>query len=378
MRIAFNATLLLSPLTGIGQYAFELARRLAASAQWEPHFFYRLHWSREVRAAPLPGAGKVLPAVRRWVPQSYALSHAAQNWAFQAGVRRLRPQVYLEPAFVPYSFDGPTVVTVHDLSWIRHPECHPPERVRAMERYFEPGLKRASVLLTDSEFVKREIVDVFGFPADRIVAIPLGADRVFHPRGTAELARVLQPLQLEAARYFLAVGTLEPRKNLVSAIRAHAALPEATRRAYPLIIAGLKGWGTAAIEAELAPRVARGEVRLTGYLERDALATLVAGATALVYPSLYEGFGLPPLEAMACGVPVITSNAASLPEVVGDAGIQLDALDVDALRDAMAQLAGDPALRAALGSRGLERAGLFSWDRCAAETFAVCRRAAAH
>ena len=161
MRIAFNATALLSPLTGIGQYAFELAQRLRADASLAPYFFYANGWSREVRSAPLPAARVVLPLIRRFLPNSYAISRHVQGEYFKHGVRQHKPDVYHEPNFLPFEFDGPTVTTVHDLSWIRHPEAHPKERVKAMNRYFEPCLRRSDLVLTDSEFVRQEVIEMF-------------------------------------------------------------------------------------------------------------------------------------------------------------------------------------------------------------------------
>lgn len=361
----------------MGQYTYELARRLAADPRIDPDFFYALGWSRQVREAPVPGGGKVFPLLRRRVPHAYILSRFAQGLRFSLHARRGRFDLYHEPNFLAHRFNGPTVTTVHDLSWIRFPEAHPEERVRAMHRFFEPGLRRSSLILTDSQFVKQEVIDVFGIDPGRILAIPLGVNPAFHPRGAHETAALLQSQELIHGNYLLAVGTLEPRKNLVTALRAYAGLPESAQRAYPMVLAGLKGWHTSALEREMAPLVAKGRLRVTGYLTREDLATLVAGATGLVYPSIYEGFGLPPLEAMACGVPTIVSNVASLPEVVADTGLLIEPHDVEGLREAMLRLIESPELRADLAARALARAGQFSWDQCANETVAAYRLALA-
>lgn len=376
MRIAFNAIALLSPLTGIGQYSLELATRLAADPEHEAEFFYAYGWSKQARPEPLKGAGAVLPLLRRRVPYSYAISRFIQGRRFSRRAESGRFDVYHEPNFLAFRFSGPTVTTVHDLSWIRFPQAHPVERVRAMNRYFEPGLRRSSLILTDSEFVKREVMEVFGIAPERIVSIPLGVSPLFRRLGPAETAGVLAAQGLSHGNYLLTVGTLEPRKNLISALRAYARLPEASRRAFPLVLAGLKGWHSDELDREMAPLLASGQVRLTGYLSREDLAVVIAGATALVYPSIYEGFGLPPLEAMACGVPTIVSNVASLPEVVGDTGLLVDPHDHGGLRDAMARLIDSPELRAALADKALARSARFSWDTCYAATVAAYRRAA--
>ena len=309
------------------------------------------------------------------MPHSYAIGRLlrARNFAREIASRKF--DVYHAPNFLSFPFPGPTVTTVHDLSWIRYPQSHPIERVRAMNRYFEPGLRRSSLVLTDSLFVKQELIDVFGLAPERVLAIPLGVAPLFHPRGPQETAAVLQAQGLTHGNYLLTVGTLEPRKNLVAALRAYALLPQSTQRAFPLVLAGMKGWHSDELDREMAPLLASGRVRMTGYLAREDLAALIAGATALVYPSIYEGFGLPPLEAMASGVPTIVSNVSSLPEVVGDTGLLVEPHDHTSLRDAMLRLLDAPGLRAELAARAQVRAARFTWDQCAAETFAAYERA---
>jgi glycosyltransferase involved in cell wall biosynthesis len=169
-------------------------------------------------------------------------------------------------------------------------------------------------------------------------------------------------------QYLLAVGTLEPRKNLQVALQAFMQLPAALRQRYPLVIVGMKGWHTSALQEQLAPLVRAGEVRQLGYLSRDDLATIIAGALTLIYPSIYEGFGLPPLEAMACGVPVITSKVSSLPEVVGNTGLLIDPHDAEALAQAIQTLVLDADLRRDLSLKALARSREFTWDRCMAQT----------
>ena len=191
MRVAFNATGLLSPLTGIGQYSRQLALGLAAHDALDAEFFYGAYWSIEVRAAPLPSAASALPWIRRNVPFSYELRRLVQKHRFAAHAKPGRFDLYHEPNILPLPFGGPTVITVHDLSWIRYPHTHPVERVRAMGKYFEPGLQRASLILTDSEFVKRELMEVFGVKPERIQSVPLGVEALFRPQSATETLSVL-------------------------------------------------------------------------------------------------------------------------------------------------------------------------------------------
>lgn len=374
MRVAFNATSLLSPLTGIGQYSRHLALGLAGHPEIEADFFYGAVWSREVRSDPPAAVASALPWLRKHVPGSYALRRIVQNHRFAAHAKPARFDIYHEPNILPLPFDGPTVVTVHDLSWIRYPQAHPVERVRAMSKHFEPGLRRASLILTDSEFVKRELIEVFGLQPERIRPVMLGVEALFRPMTSDETRQVLQAHQLTHGQYLLAVGTLEPRKNLQVALRAFMQMPERIRQRLPLVLVGMKGWRTSELERQIAPMVQAGEVRQLGYLPREELAAIVAGATTLIYPSVYEGFGLPPLEAMACGVPVIASNVSSIPEVVGDSGVLIDPQDVDSLRHAIEAMIAAPEARAAMGARALARSANFSWDQCVTETVDAYRQ----
>jgi alpha-1,3-rhamnosyl/mannosyltransferase len=364
-------------MTGIGQYAFHLARGLEARKDIDLTCFYGTSFDRLV--APRPG--NVSPgarvALRKYLPGAYRLRQVLEQVQFDRGRRGRRFDVYHEPNFLAQRFDGPTLITAHDVSWIRFPETHPPERVRAMNRYFEPILRRATLVLTISQFVKGELLEVYGGAPDRILPIPLGVDPLFRPRDAAETHSVLEPLGLRHGGYFLSVGTLEPRKNLQATVRAYASLPAAVRARHPLVLAGMKGWRTTALERLLEPLVQSGEVKALGYLPREDLARVTAGALTLVFPSLYEGFGLPPLEAMGCGVPPIISTAGALVEVVGDCGLVVEPQDVDALAAAMTRMAQDAALRETLGARSRARAATFTWERCVDQSVAAYRRAAA-
>ena len=374
LRIAFNGSALLSPLTGVGQYAKSLAEQLALDEQIELHFLYAAAWSREIRGQPIKKIGTIKDLVKKVVPQAYRVSRALQNWRFGAGVRQLRPDLYHEPNFLPFHFDGPTVITAHDLSWIRFPETHPAERVEVMNRLFPPALERADHILTDAEYVRQEIITEFGIPANKITSVPLGARSIFHPRSEAECLPVLAERNLRYRQYVLCVGTLEPRKNLELVIRTYASMPPAFRERCPLVIVGMKGWLTSRLESVMQPLVASGELRPLGFASDEALASLYAGAMALVYPSLYEGFGLPPLEAMASGTPVIVSDRSTLPEVVGEAGLTIDVHDDAGLRAAVQRLDEDDVFWQAKSTASLEQASRFSWARCAQETLAVYRK----
>jgi glycosyltransferase involved in cell wall biosynthesis len=376
LKVAFNAIALLTPLTGIGQYSYQIAQGLLDHPEIEPEFFWGSSWSGGLPAHhDTPQAISWLSKVRRLVPGAYGVRRMMHERVFRRHTRGGRFDLYHEPNIMLLPFDGPGVVTVHDLSWIRYPETHPGYRVRALNRHFESGLRRATRIVTDSAFVKQELIEVFGVDPGRIRPVLLGVEPDFQPRSADQTRATLARHGLEHGRYLLAVGTLEPRKNLRTVLDAYARLPEAVRARTPLVLVGMMGWRTSSLEAQLAPLVASGQVRLLGYVPRTDLGQIIAGGISLVYPSIYEGFGLPPLEAMACAVPPIVSNVSSLPEVVGDAGVSLDPFDIDGMTEAMRYMIEDESARASLALRARERAQTFTWDRAVAQTIAVYREA---
>ena len=368
MKLAVNARPLLSPVTGIGRYLRGLMAAVERDGRFVPDYFYATHWSRDLGLAPgrttSPRIANMLRSLRPLRP----LLRSVQRRNFLAGLRRDAFAFYFEPNYIPFATDLPTIITIHDLSHLRHPETHPGGRVRELARELPAAIDKAACILAVSEFTRREIIATFGTSPERVVTTPLGVDPRFFPRAQHATRATLAPLDLTHGRYFLAVGTLEPRKNLVTTLDAHARLPPRVRTAYPLVVAGMSGWRHGAISRRLESARARGDARLLGHVGDDALPALYAGAAMLAYPSLYEGFGLPPLEAMASGIPVAVSDRASLPEVVGDAGILVDPYDVDGLTAAMLRIVEDPRFGADMAARGIERAKAFTWERCAGMT----------
>lgn len=371
MRLLFNATALLSPLTGIGQYGFHLAGELLKTPGLETDFFYGSFWDKERIVTRPPGIARLPPFVKKITPFYTQISRLYREYEFSQRTKAAKYDVYHEPNYLPLRFSGPTVITVHDLSWIRYPETHPVERVSMMNRYFDKALRQASALITDAEFVRQEIIQTFGVRPEKITAIPLGVESIFRPRSEEETQTVLAAHDLVHKNYFLTVGTLEPRKNLSLAIRAYSALPEPIRKRFPLVVVGMLGWHSAEIERLIAPLQRTGYIRQLGYVSRSDLATIVAGATTLIYPSIYEGFGLPPLEAMASGTPVICSNVSTLPEVVGDAGILIDPHDVKGLQGQLEAITSDQKLCDELAARARKRSLNFTWAKCADQTLSV-------
>ena len=372
IRLAMNASPLLLPHTGIAAYTRNLAQALLRSGEVDARFFYGFGWSREIRAAALPGAGGLRAVLLKLLPRPYWLKRlGVQQRNFARGVRQHGFDVYHEPSFLSFRFPGPSVITIHDLSPLRYPETHPPERVRNIKQYLPDAIARAARIITDSEFVKREVVETLQVDPRRIEAIHLGVSPDYRPRRADETSACLARYGLQHGSYVLAVGTLEPRKNLVEAVEAHASLPEPLRKRLPLVIAGAKGW----LSAELEERIAADEVRWLGYVPAADLPVLYSAARLLVYPSIYEGFGLPVLEAMASGIPVLTSDQASLPEVAGEAALMVNPREREALRNAILRLVEDSREAARRVELGLVQARRFTWERCAERTLSVYRQA---
>jgi glycosyltransferase involved in cell wall biosynthesis len=267
-----------------------------------------------------------------------------------------------------------SVLTAYDLTCFRHPETLP-LRFRLLLRMLVPLMARnADHIICISEFTRSEYRTLLGVPDDRMTVVPLapsfGVDDVDPARSEAVAASVRQTFGIERD-YILSVGTLQPRKNLVNLIRAFNALARQPGFDLDLVAVGASGWGTAAIDRERAQSPARERMRFLGTATHADLRALYQAARVFVYPSLYEGFGIPTLEAMAAGVPVITSRCSAMPEIAGDAALLIDPLDPEAIAAAIRRLVDDPDLADALCAKGRERAATFSWERTARETAEV-------
>ncbi len=275
---------------------------------------------------------------------------------------------------IPRLKNRPVVATLHDAIALSHLDGlrYHWKGLRAF--IFRQTARWATQVITVSEHSKREIVRWFGIPEDKITVTPLGVDEKWHAAIPSEdLARVKLKYGLPE-RFFLFVGTLQPRKNVRRIIDAHKSLPPQLRREVPLIMAGRHGWMCDAEVAELQS-CQDGTLRWLQYVPSEDLLPIFKQATALVWPSLNEGFGLPVLEAFAAGLPVVTSNTTSLPEVAGDAALLVDPENTGEIADAMRQMATDDALRSDLRARGQSRAKQFTWDRTARLTIDVYRKA---
>ena len=270
----------------------------------------------------------------------------------------------------PPVHSGKLVVTIYDISFVNYPECHTEaNRIHCLNGTLESSME-ADRIIAISQNTKKDLVEYFNVQDNRIAVIPLAARKDFYPRPMEEVkAFVAKHWGLDKP-YLLSVGTVEPRKNLRHLIRVYCGLPEEVRNDYQLVIAGGEGWLSSDIYQWIVEIGAESSIRFLGYVGLD-LPWLYGGATCFIYPSLYEGFGMPPLEAMACGIPVITSNTSSLPEVVGDAALLVDPQSEEELRSAIIKVTSDPTLGQSMSEKGLNQARKFSWEQIARDTLKV-------
>jgi alpha-1,3-rhamnosyl/mannosyltransferase len=289
------------------------------------------------------------------------LDRAARDMSRRTG----RAVLYHEANMIARPFTGPTVVTMHDLSWRAHPELYPPAFVAWIEGRLPATLRQATRFVSVSEFTARAMVTELGIDRRRIDVVSPGVSPVFRPMPAHEAVSALARFGLTDRGYMLAVSTVEPRKNFGRLLAAHACLPSRLRARTPLVIAGGRGWGHALDDDAAMRAQADGTLRLLGHVPDADLAALYARAAVVAYPSLYEGFGLPVLEAMACGTPVVTSDGTALRDTAGDAALLVDPLDIEAMAGALRRVLEDRVLADTLRVRGVLRAARFSWDRMA-------------
>ncbi len=357
-----------TPRTGTENYSLYLIRALAAMGT--PHR-WRLYADRPAPEGLIEGenvAWRVIPFPRLW-------THVRLAWE----VTLHPPDVLLVPAHVvPAARRCPTVVTVHDLGYLYHAAAHRPADRAYLWASTLWNARTARVVLADSEATRRDLIEHARCdPAKIVVAYPTGTEGLAPVTDETRLAQA-QARYGTGQRYWLYVGTLQPRKNLETLIRAFARL--SLEGAWPadvrLVLAGKAGWYHERIAAAAAASGVAERIVFPGYVAAEDLAALMSGSLGFVLPSWYEGFGLPVQEAMACGAPVICSNVSSLPEVAGEAALLFDPGDGAVLAAAMLRLWREPALRRELGQRGLAQAARFTWERCAEAALAALEIAA--
>ena len=365
MRVVFDARLVTYQPAGIGNYVMSLLGAMRGQAQAElTVLISRKDPNLAERLRPLA-------ARRVWTPPH----HRFEQLALALELLPVRADVYHAPDFIPpFLRRLPAVVTVHDLAFLRMPELLTSDS-RHYYGQIHLAVRHADRIIAVSNRTRRDLVELVGAPAGRIDVVYEAADPRYGlvDEGTVARSRSRFGLQRD---YLLFVGTREPRKNLARLLEAYAWLVARRSDAPELVVAGRTGWLADDLEARAETLGLADQIRWLGGVDAEALPGLYAGAVAFVFPSLYEGFGLPVLEAMACGTPVVASTGGALPEIAADAALLVDPLDVEALASTMARVVAEPALRDELRERGRARARRFSWQAAAEQTLDVYRRAA--
>ena len=403
MKVILDIECIKPPLTGIGRYAHVLALDLKDSALVEEIQFIAPPYTSLLSVTDVENYLEARLSSRKtnqftgkesniqwWQPRSF-LRLIKDNIPFRsflrAGYYSLKNKQYckLMSKYPQYVFHSPnfhlalmsnkSVVTIHDLSVLRHPECHPEDRTDFWSKEIYKVAERATKIITVSEFQKQEIIELLGVDADKIHVVYLGVESKFRPYNQEDSQDVLQKYGLEYKQYSLVVSTIEPRKNFIRLLKAFEQLPKSMRRSYPLAVVGDKGWMSGEIHKVITGLIEKKEAVRLGYVDEADLPYLYASAAVFLYPSIYEGFGLPVLEAMASGTPVLTSNTSSLPEVAGEGCLLIDPYSIEDITTAWQNILGDLALREELSEAGIIQAKKFSWQRCAQQTIEVYEKA---
>jgi glycosyltransferase involved in cell wall biosynthesis len=360
VQLGLSIEALATDMGGIGRYTWELAQRVPLDSRVDTVKFWREgRWYAD--AEPFVRGETIRRSIMpRWAVKMDA-SCAMRNRLFHG-----------TNYFLPEGAEG-GVVTLFDLSVLLFPEFHPIERVRFFEANLTASLNRAGAIITCSNTVRDEAIAHLGLSPELVTAIPLGASAAFCPRSPAELAPVLAHYGLKAGGFGLSVATLDPRKRFIELLAAWRMLPMKIRRRWPLVVAGGDGWLSDEIRGQIVQGVAAGWMRRVGFVPDAHLPALYAGSALFVYPSTYEGFGLPPIEAMASGVPVVVANASCLPEITRGAAMMVDPRDIEGFSEILARALTDEAWRHDAVSRGLVVAGSYSWDACVEQTVSLYR-----
>jgi glycosyltransferase involved in cell wall biosynthesis/GT2 family glycosyltransferase len=358
IRVGINASKVFDVHTGVGRYTSNLCRSVLKTGGIKDYYFYTPGNMGNTIMTGIEGTHFEKPMASK---QNNMMRILWEQIVLPIYSRKDRLDLfhYTDHALSLLFRKCPIIITIHDIAYLRFPNLLNTSRRIYKKNILRISIKKADIIIADSYATKKDIIEYFGIREGKIRVIHLGVESRFRPINNVEEFRLKNNLP---SKMILNVGTLEPRKNVVSLIKAFKKLREKGLKDYKLVIAGEKGWLYKEIFKEAGHSDLKQEILFLGVVKDEDLPMLYNCADIFVYPSLYEGFGLPPLEAMACGMPVITSNTSSLPEVVGDAGIMVAPTDVNSLCEAMHSVLTNKELWNRMSNMGLERSKLFSWD----------------
>ncbi len=368
MRIGIDARLVYYSRAGIGQYILRLVEALAKLDVGADQFVLLQSRKDHTKIVNRPNFARR----SLWTPSH----HRLEQLFLPLELDRARLDLLHSPDFIPpFRRTGQSVITIHDLAFLLYPHFLTNEAARYYGQIDE-AVRSTNHIIAVSESTRRDTISLLGVPEQKITVIYEAANPIYR-QIDSDLARkfVSDAYDIDTD-YILFVSTIEPRKNLPALLQAYRKLRDAYKRPEKLVLAGRRGWLSEEVFDTIEKLNLSEHVRLLGRVPSEHLVYLYNAARVLVHPSFYEGFGLPPLEAMNCGIPTIVSNVSALPEVVGDASILIDPNDVDELMVAMWRVLTDEELRSGMVAKGLKRAEMFSWERSAQETLDVYRRVA--
>jgi len=367
VRIGIDGIPLAELKTGVGHYTFEIALGLARQAPSD---------SFEI-LSHLPFAQGAVSDVPNLSFIEQPVNQATRHWwtiGLPLYIKRARLDLFHGTNYdVPVWGGCPTVLTIHDLSQLLFPETHEERRVRRARRRLPVMSRRATMIITPTEAVKSEVCEQLRVPRDKVVVVNEAPRRSFQPMPLAEASATVRRLGIDE-EFILYVGTIEPRKNLITLVKAFQEVLRSTTLRPQLVIAGKKGWLTEELFAYIDSAKLGDRLCLTGYLGDDELRALYSACSVMVYPALYEGGGLPTLEAMACGAPVITTNTPAIVEMVGDKALLFSPADFRGLAEHLVELLTTPAARESMSREGIQHAARFTWERAAQETMKIYRQ----
>lgn len=368
MKVVIDMQAAVTQKAGVGRYARELAEHLAAIMPTDELVLSCFDFKRNAEVPAIPNA-QFQPC--RWIP-GRAIQGAWNKLRFPPfNWLTGRADLYHFPNFIiPPLSTGKAVVTIHDLSFIRYPQFAEHRNILYLNRHIHKTAARADAIITISHFSAQEICTYLKVPAERVFPIHLGIDPRFRRPAPDSLKSTLATLNLNRP-YLLTVGTVEPRKNIPHLVRVFEAMQDFDG---DLVIAGGNGWKMESILERIRTSPRAASIKLIGYTGDDTLPALYAGAEVFLLPSFYEGFGFPPVEAMACGTPVVSSTGGSLSEVLGDGAVLLNHFEIDGWTEAIRQVLGDSEFRQALVVRGHAKAASYTWQTTAQKTLDVFRQ----
>lgn len=387
LTLAVEAKSLATLRTGIGQYVFSLYNAIAAKQQKTLVYYFVHKKFQQSLPEALEKHSKTstlkVQLIKYLNGLDNALAYAKKiintrlyNASFNRQLKSLKADaIHCTDFFCmhnPYAI--PEFITVYDISCFRHPETHPAARVKLFQQRLPASLQQSRHIITISEFTKAELINYFGVSPEKITVTYCGLPVAYQYIAPQQTVPILKQYGLHHNQYLLYVGTIEPRKNLDILLDAYQILPKHIKNHYPLVLIGALGWKFEQFMQKATPLIKRQQLIMPGYVPEQHLAHIMSGAYCFLYPSIYEGFGIPPLEAMASKIPVIAANMTSLPEVIGDAGILLNPYDSQAWSNTIANLIDDSALYQQYVRAGQQQAALFTWEQCADKTLACFRQ----